>query len=191
MKLSEIEILQKFVARVSASRMTKYSHFSNFKLEAIPNDEKNNEFYGNKMTIIMLWGMIGSFVLKVHFDTNTAIALAKHSMDKESSEIDADMGCDFMKEFCNLQASFIKGFFEKHKLMFGMSLPFLADGQDEIVFRKIRDPRAKYSVWRLSDGEHNMVLSSEICLLEREPIKLIENYLRKEPADSPDEVQFF
>lgn len=187
----EVSILQSFVGKTSLERLKKYSHLNDFKLETIPSDEKLNKFYGDKMCIIMLWGMIGSFVLKIHFDTNTAIALTAEALQKGANEIDVDMACDYMKEFCNVQASYIKGFFEKQKLLFGMSLPFTADGHDEIVFRKIRDPRAQYSVWRLSDGQHNVVLTSEICLLEKQPIRDIEQILNKDISEESDDVHFF
>jgi hypothetical protein len=187
----EISILQSFVGKTSLERLIKYTHLDNFKVETIPSNEKPKEFYGDKMCIIMLWGMIGSFVLKIHFETNTAIALTAAALQKGADEISVDMACDYMKEYCNVQASFIKGFFEKQKLLFGMSLPFTADGHDEIVFKKIRDPRAQYSVWRLSDGQHSLVLTSEICLLEKQPIREIEQILNKDFSDESDDVHFF
>lgn len=191
MELSEIDLLQKFIANTSLDRLIKYTQLKHFKIEAISVTEKQDKYYGDQMSIIMLWGIIGSFVLKIHFETSIATTLAANALQKKVSDINTDMACDYMKEFCNLNASFIKGFFEKNNLLFGMSLPFLADGQDEIVFRKIRDPRAQYSVWKLSDAHHSLILTSEICLLEPKPIREIETALNKVLISESDEVQFF
>jgi CheY-specific phosphatase CheX len=191
MSITEIEILQNFIAKSSLHRMMKYSKNFNFKIESVNLNENKTDYFGDKISIIMLWGTIGSFVLKIHFDSNSAVTLASHAMKKLDQDTNSEMAYDFMKEFCNLQASYIKGFIENHKLMFGMSLPFLADGTDEVIFRKIRDPRAKYSAFRVSDGEISMVLTTEIFLLEREPIKAIQNFLINSSNEDSDDVQFF
>jgi hypothetical protein len=49
----------------------------------------------------------------------------------------------------------------------GMSLPFLAEGKDELIFRKIRDPRSMGYEWKIlmEDGD-SFKLTLEICILE-------------------------
>lgn len=190
MSTSEVEILQNYISVSSLGRMKKYTHNNAFRIDVDKNEERKDQYFGEHMSIIMLWGMIGSIVLKVHFDMKTAMKLAAEAFGRNQSEITVEFACDFMKEFCNLEASNIKGFFEKHKLMFGMSLPFLADGHDEIIFKKIRDPRANYSFWRLTSGTQQLILTSEICLLEKAPIRDIRAALTGGASEDSDEVQF-
>lgn len=192
---STVAFFERMLKEISKNRLNKYCNGANVKLD-LNLKEDNRDVYGEEMSIIMLWGHIGSVVLKTHYTMQGAKALAAIGMNKPASEIPSKVARDFLREYSNMQAGYIRGLFEKYSVLLGMSLPFSAKGEDEVIFKKIRDPRSQVSKWSLQFGTFALTGSSEVFLPDPATIESIRNQLEKEvledsiSTENDGDVQF-
>ena len=126
--------------------------------------------YDLEMSIIMLWGFLGSVTLKLYFNIDKAIKLTANSLNIPVSEVDPQIARSFIAEFSNNQGGYLKGFLEKSEILTSMSLPMLAHGSDEATFRKIRDPRTHADQCSILIDGMEFIFTSEICLLNPEGV---------------------
>lgn len=165
------EFLNTFFATISRQRLEKMLRGKKITLEEVK-VESSEKVYGKYLSMIMLWSSVGSINLKLHFDLEMAKLLASDGLETKKENITQDIALDFMKECCNGVGGFVRSLFEKDKMQMGMSLPFLAEGCDELIFRKIRDPRSTVSIWKLAlESGETFILSLEICLLDPKSIE--------------------
>ena len=115
----------------------------------------------------MLWSSVGAIFVKIHFDLEVAKKLAAGGLEKSPDEVSREMALDFLKECSNGIGGFVRSSFESNQMLMGLSLPFLAEGKDELIFRKIRDPRAMAYDWEITlEDKSSFNLSLEFCILE-------------------------
>ena len=165
-----VNLTQCLIRKTTFACLQRYIRRTN--LELVENIvQKDEEAYNSEMSIIMLWGEIGSITLKVHFSLDIASALSSKTSNVSIEKIESQLAKEFIKEFSNHQGGYLKGFFEKSNFVMGMSLPFLARGVDEIIFRKIRDPRASFDVFKINIDDLQLFLTSEICLIDSSAIE--------------------
>lgn len=177
--MSEIEVLKKLLRTSTFARLQRYLRKNDLLLEEnVP--ELAEGVYNEQISIIMLWGMLGAINLKTHFNLEIAKGLTALGQNTPVAEVSEKMAQEFMKEFSNNQAGFLKGTLENHKVMMGMSLPFIADGKDEVIFRKIRDPRAQVDVWKIKVDKFVITFTAEICLLDSKSIQAVHSQLEQE-----------
>jgi CheY-specific phosphatase CheX len=104
--------------------------------------------HGNWMAIILVSGKDLRITFKVHFNIKDVKKILEVSFAKPYSEIEDDLATDFVKEFCNLTAGYIKQIFEKYELKSGISLPIVTRGFDDI-FYKPTNPDEIADLWKL------------------------------------------
>lgn len=178
-----LQFLSYYIKEASRIQLEKY--LRDVKISLVEHKVEKQEYaFGDEMSIIMLWSGLGSMVFKVHFALPICLDWASHGLKRDKANISNSTARDFMKEYNNVMGGFIRGTFERYQILVGMSLPFLAPGDHEVVFNKIRDPRALCSSWKLSDGQHEVICSSEICLLEPDMVKQIRGDLEKYLVES-------
>jgi hypothetical protein len=195
-KINTTEFLSNFFATTARQRIGKM--IRGMKLVAEPLENlKEDEVLGENISIIMLWSSIGAIFLKIHFTLDVAKKLAAGGLEKSPEEVSREMALDFMKECSNGVGGFVRSLFESNEMLMGMSLPFLAEGKDELIFRKIRDPRSSAYNWAivLEDGSR-FNLTFEICLLDPKSLlskidKLEEAMIEGDKEDTSEgEVEF-
>ena len=167
------------------------------KIQVTEVEVKNeSQAFGEQMSIIMLWSSVGAIFLKIHFNFNVASMLASGGLEKPIEEVNRDIALDFMKECSNGVGGFVRSSFESNQLLMGMSLPFLAEGKDEVIFRKIRDSRAHCTAWHMQvEGAGEFYFTSEVCLLDPSNVSKIRPQLEEalakgEESDNSGEVEF-
>jgi len=178
-----ISFLHNFVRDCSMKQLEKYSRDLKISIKECTL-ETTLDSYADEISLILLWSGIGSITFKVHFSLPVCMKWASHGLKKDKNSISTSTAQDFMREFCNVMGGFLRGCFEKHNILIGMSLPFLAPGHDEAIFRKLRDPRSQSSLWKLSDGEVEVICSTDICLLEPDLVKAIRPELEKQLSEA-------
>ncbi len=175
--MDTIKFANSFFATMAKQRIEKMIRGKKISLD--PLELKNaGDVLGEHISIIMLWSPVGAMFLKIHFDLNAAKQMAAGGLERSLEDVSKEMAFDFMKECSNGVGGFVRSLFEKNQLLMGMSLPFLADGRDEVIFRKIRDPRSVASNWDLKlDGGGSFRYTAEVCLLEPKSIEKIRPQL--------------
>jgi CheY-specific phosphatase CheX len=167
--MAGMNLIKSLIRSSLNARMQRYINKNEITLiEGLTEPSEGN--YDTEMSIIMLWGVMGMITLKVHFNVEKAMILAALVQNVPVSEISPKVARSVMSELSNIHAGNIKGFLGKCSIGTSMSLPFLADGNDESIFRKIRDPRAQMDLCRVIIGGVELSFSSEICLLNQNAI---------------------
>ncbi len=198
MSQSTSEFLENYVIQTVKNALKKYGNDGSFEIHPFDVPPGSSESFAEHMSIILLWSEIGSMTLKTHFSLLTSQRLTARVLGRPVDQISERSAMDFMREFNNMVGGRLRGDFEKNQILIGMSLPFLTRGEDEVVFRNIRDPRSKCRVWKLKSPENELYFSTEVCLVDGKPIDAarsqLEAELQKKDQDAPDgagEVDFF
>lgn len=186
---------------VRSSLNARMQIYINRKELALVKDVKDpiEGYYDSEMSVIMLWGVLGSVTLKLYFSIDKAIKLTATSLNIPVSEVEPHMARAFMTEFSNNQGGYLKGFLEKRDILTSMSLPVLAHGPDEVTFRKIRDPRAHVDQGSIVIDDMEFIYTSEICLLDPDSViagsipiqQEIESNLLPQNLGDLGEISFF
>lgn len=173
-----VEFLHGYLKESSKYIFSRYCRGTNLFLTDIKKDSDN--ILSEEMSIILLWGTLGTIILKTHFNLDSANYFATGEL-KVLTDENKNMSRDFMKEFSNMQAGHIRGIFEENKIMLGMSLPFLVLGKDEKLFRKIRDADSEIYLWKLEDENKNTLSCAvEFCLNDYLMLKNISSALQND-----------
>jgi hypothetical protein len=191
------EFMSSSFAIISRQRIEKMIRGKKLMLEPLKIDSMAT-VYGQHIGFIILWSSFGTISLKIHFNLDVAKILTSGGMITAIENISRDLALDFMKECCNGIGGFLRSFFEENHMLMGISLPFLVDGSDELVFYKMRNPNAVLSNWqlRLESGEV-LVLSFEFFLQNTSDFELIRPILKKtmeqgeREINSDGDVDFF
>ncbi len=200
MASSTEEFLEEYIvqsARLGLKKYVKDDTFSITNLTDVEAFRPDGKSFSEHMSIILLWSSIGSMIFKVHFTLTTAKKLTAKVLETNLTHVSDKSAMDFMREFNNIIGGSLRGDFEKNQILVSMSLPFLTKGEDELVFRNIKDQRARCRIWRLSNGDSEVICSTEICLLEAKSIENVRESLQKlldaralESVDSSGEIEF-
>jgi len=173
---------QEYIKKATCMRLSQYCRKTPFTIKDC-DETSNSNALSEEMSIIMLWSSVGSIILKIHFNMKMATKLASITLGRDESEISSKVAREFCTEISNMQASYMRGVLEKHDIYFGMSLPFLVAGEDEVIFRKVRDPRASTSVWKLCSDDNELICTSEVMLFESNPFEKIRSMLEIDIVD--------
>lgn len=119
-----VDVLKKFNRDVSLERFR--SHSQNQSVELIDLDS-NSDTASNEWKCGILWGnsQINGLII-VDFTTLNVLAMSsdifKNTLDDKLFELTKD----FMKEYCNFYAGYIKGIFNNSQIDVNLSLPILS-----------------------------------------------------------------
>ncbi len=174
----DVKLLMALIAQASASRFGKYCKIDFQVKDDCP--ELTDAKYASEIGMIMIWGSLGAVTLKVHFDIDVAIRYTAQSLGHAVDQVTEKTAREFVREMGNLIAGYLRGFFGKNKVVLGMSLPFLAKGEDESIFRKIRDPRAHFNRWILKSPLGDLNCTAEVLFLEVETIAILNPIIKTE-----------
>jgi CheY-specific phosphatase CheX len=138
----------KFITREAAQKRMVSHSFSNDTSISETIEGYDRRVHGNWMAIILVSGKDVRITFKVHFNIKDIKKILEGSFAKPYSEIEDDLATDFVKEFCNLTAGYIKQIFEKYELKSGISLPIVTRGFDDIFYRPTNTDEVA-DLWKL------------------------------------------
>ncbi len=179
-KTSELDaayvFLKYYLKENSRQTFLRYSRATEITIVDLP-EEPADTALAEEMSLILLWGKLGTIILKTHFDpSDLSTHLAQNFANSSNNNL--KLSRDFIKEFSNMQAGYIRGLLEEHNILVGMSLPFSTCGTDEIKFRKIRDPGVDLTIWKLVDANQKSIrCSAEIILNDFTVVRDIQSRL--------------
>lgn len=153
----------------------------------VSNVESNyhRKVHGNWMSLILISGTSLRITLRVHFNLKDIRSILKQTLDIEDA---ADrQSLDFVKEFCNLTAGFIKQVLEDNNLEGGISLPIVTRGFDELFYTPI-DQQEISDLWTISIGGVTLYCTPSYNIYDKQAIAALE---LSEPEDDDDDIDFF
>lgn len=159
------ENLKKLVRKKVQQTLTRSARLGETKISEVKNAD--DFAYDHWMAFIMISGSSIRIMLKIHFNTSTAITMLTHKprRQKDNEKLQR-MAMDFMKEQCNLMAGTLKGSFNNAKIVTGLSIPLVTRGFDEAVFSDKVDRSKINDVWCLEWSEGTVTCSSVLEILD-------------------------
>lgn len=152
--------IKKILQEISSRQFSKHCRdlkFRALELENAPLDAHAVE----RVSSILLWGPSGKLNFKVYFSFETAAHLISRLGTTDENTIDDEASVDFMREYTNLNAGYMRGLFEKVGLRLGMTIPFVMGTSSEDVCKIAGLTDGKGLVWRLAADDIDVICSIE------------------------------
>ena len=158
--VTNVELVTNFVKATSRLRLLAHCRNLNISIDGwADEDNEASQPLQQWVSAIQLWNNLGRITLKVHFNTATAVAWAACGLNKSKEQIEDDVAIDFMREYSNLHAGFLRGLFESKGIDFAMTLPFVTE--DSHLQLRPATANFKAASWTLTDGHYEIRYSVE------------------------------
>lgn len=187
------DILKKFSRQVSLERFK--SHSNNNAVE-IMEYNKDCDKLDNQWSCGILWGnddVKGLIVLK--FTTLNVLAMGSTIFENTNDEMLFTYTKDFMKEYCNLYAGFIKGTFNNKGISVGISLPILSDNFSMDACLGYKSEEAELDQWKLNSNDSYFIVQSFVKIEDNfkkyDLNFLLESSKEAKESKSKSSIEFF
>jgi len=186
-EVATYDLIADLIYETTRNQLVSYTSFDFRPVELPP--QITDFIPRDKMSLMILWGEPGILTVKTHFDVATARFLVENHPYMPKGDVTDEKCEDFMREFSNHQCGTVRSLLQRHGINFSMSLPFLALGGDEAVFKKVRDPRAYVCAWRYTHGPHVIDCSLESYLCEPRLLEDLRSGIAKETDNQKNNVE--
>lgn len=183
-----IETIKKFNRAVSLERFQ--SHSTNMEVEIGDFDPEKSEA-NNIWSCGILWGnehIKGLIIVK--FTTLNILAMSSNIFKNTNDNMLFEYTKDFMKEYCNFYAGFIKGTFNNEKVDISLSLPIISNSlSPEACLGGAKD--SHLDQWILKSGGSEFEIHSYVKIedeLKNLDVSFLDTNKKKEKKSN---IEFF
>ncbi|MFT6633863.1 MAG: CheY-specific phosphatase CheX [Bacteriovoracaceae bacterium] len=184
-----IDSLKKFNRDVSLERFI--SHSSNKEVNLTESLESGKEIR-NKWLCAILWGNNDiKGVITVEFTTLNILAMCSHIFENTKDSMLFEITKDFMKEYCNFYAGYIKGVFNNEKIDISLSLPILSNNLSVSACLGGSDEGVIEDKWTLKSGENSFEVKSYVKIedsLKQYDMSFLD---QNKKEDNKSSIEFF
>ena len=182
---SSLAKLKELVRQVSITRFKQSSQNDEYNLLEVPKSSEKTVF-DHWMSLILISGKSLRITFKTHFNIKTCRKIASPIYGKKPDDIAVRQAQDFVKEYGNLAAGFLKKIFEEQDVDVGISLPLVIRGFDEVFFDKTQDEAKLEDCWRLDNGSTSLVCTSLLEVYQPEVIQELDFTIEEEEEEEID-----
>lgn len=161
--VTTINQLKTLIRQKSVLGLEAMSKKQGLQVESISQDDK---VLGHWLSAISVSGDKIHITFKVQFAIKTANTFSKHTFQHVKDGVSNSQNKDFMREFCNMVAGYVKNTLINNNLVVGVSLPLLCRGFDNFFFEPPSHSRSGKDCWKLFENENNVYCSSVIELAD-------------------------
>lgn len=182
------EKLKKFSREVSLDRFKLHSMNTQVELSELGAQEEPIE---NQWSCGVLWGndqIKGLIILK--FTTLNVLAMGTNVFVNTNDSMLFTYAKDFMKEYCNLYAGFIKGTFNNQNIPISISLPVLTDSFTIEACLGIEPKENLLDQWTLNSKDSHFVVQSFIKIEDNFKQTNLD-FLEITPEKTKSTIEFF
>jgi CheY-specific phosphatase CheX len=165
-----LEKIKDLVRNVSIDRFQRAAQNDNFGLLETTGKEK--DVYDHWMALILLSGKALRIILKVHFNIKSTKKMASPIYGISPDKLEVRQAKDFIKEFCNLSAGYLKKIFEDQSVDVGISLPLVIRGFDEVFFEKKKKNSILEDRFRIDSSGLGVICTNMVEIFNQD---LLEN----------------
>lgn len=177
--------LKELVRQVSITRFKQSSQNDNYNLLEVPKSSEKTVF-DHWMSLILISGKSLRITFKTHFNIKTCRKIASPIYGKKPEDIAVRQAQDFVKEFGNLSAGFLKKIFEEQDVDVGISLPLVIRGFDEVFFDKTEGNSKLEDCWKLDNGTTSLICTSLLEVYQPEIIEELDFNIEDEEEEEID-----
>jgi hypothetical protein len=155
-----IDSLKKFNRDVSLERFISHSANKEVNISELVESGTDSN---NRWICAILWGNSDiKGVITVEFTTLNILAMCSHVFENTKDSMLFEFTKDFMKEYCNFYAGYIKGVFNNEKIDISLSLPILSNNISVSACLGGSDENVIEDKWMLKSGESSFEVSSYV-----------------------------
>ena len=167
-----IDQLKILIRQKSILGLEAISKKQELQIDTLSIDDK---VLGHWMSVITVSGDKIHITFKVQFSIKTANEFSKHTFKHVKEAISNSQNKDFMREFCNMTAGYIKNTLINNGLVVGVSLPLLCRGFDNFFFEPSIHSISGKDCWKLSELNNSIYCSSVIDLADNLILHALED----------------
>lgn len=188
------EILKKFSRDVSLERFISHSNNNSVSIKEIEDQLPKQE---NIWSCGILWGNDDiRGLITLQFTTLNVLAMGSTVFENTNDELLFTYTKDFMKEYCNLYAGFIKGTFNNHSIPIGISLPILSNSFTTEACLGVDKKDGVFDQWTLNSNDSYFIVQSFIKIednLKKYDLNFITQYKEEEKKKDTKKgsIEFF
>lgn len=160
---TSIEQIKKLIRQKSILGLEAMCKKQGLQIKDISSDDK---VLGHWMSVITVSGYKIHITFKVQFSIKTANSFSKHTYKHVKETVSNSQNKDFMREFCNMVAGYIKNTLINNDLAVGVSLPLLCRGFDNFFFDPPVHVTSGKDCWKLFELDNNIYCSSVIDIAD-------------------------
>tara|TARA_Y100000590_G_C15570434_1_gene958355 strand:+ start:662 stop:1219 length:558 start_codon:yes stop_codon:yes gene_type:complete len=184
-----IELIKKFNRKVSLERFVSHSTNSDITIQDLDNDQGPTS---NLWSCGILWGnddIQGLLIVK--FTTLNILAMSSNIFENTKDSLLFEYTKDFMKEYCNFYAGFIKGTFNNQGIDIKLSLPIISNNLSAKACMGGNDKDSNLDKWILKSGNSNFEINSYVKINEEFKKYDLQFLDKDEKATKKDSIEFF
>lgn len=179
--------IQEIVRDASLSRMRRQALCDEIELLPLPN-LKSGQVLGRWMALILISGKTLRVTFKVHFRYRDAKSLASRKLAENSSLTDQD-AVDFIKEYCNLTAGYLKTALEECGIHLGISLSLCTRGYYEVFSNQ--SEVSELDAWILDSGSNQIACSTLVESYDFDVLNEVLDYNLGDKEEASGELELF
>jgi CheY-specific phosphatase CheX len=176
-----LEKIKDLVRNVSVDRFQRAAQNQNFGILDVTGKEK--EVYDHWMALILISGKALRIILKVHFNVKSSKKMASPIYGKSPEKLEVRQAKDFIKEFCNLSAGYLKKIFEDQAIDVGISLPLVIRGFDEVFFEKKEKPSIIEDKFRIENAGLGVICTNMVEVFNQDLLKNLDITIDEEEEE--------
>ncbi len=174
--VTTINQLMTLIRQKSILGLEAMSKKEGLEVESISQDDK---VLGHWLSAISVSGEQIHIIFKVQFAIKTVNSFSKYTFQHVKEGVSNSQNKDFMREFCNMVAGYIKNTLINNNLTVGVSLPLLCRGFDNFFFEPPTHSRSGKDCWKLFEKENNVYCSSVIELADDIKLNITDDFTVK------------
>jgi CheY-specific phosphatase CheX len=102
---------------------------------------------------------------------------------KSPEKLEVRQAKDFIKEFCNLSAGYLKKIFEDQAIDVGISLPLVIRGFDEVFFEKKEKPSIIEDKFRIENAGLGVICTNMVEVFNQDLLKNLDITIDEEEEE--------
>ena len=162
--------LKSLIRKKSILAMTAATKKDELQVIEVPTDDK---VMGHWMSVISVSGEQLHITFKVQFSIDMARMYAMQTFKNLTGEISDSHSKDFIREYCNMVAGYVKNTLIHNSISVGVSLPLLCRGFDDLFFDLPAREHSGIDHWKLAHGDNFICCASVIEVIGNLDLKNI------------------
>lgn len=154
-------------------------------------DSYKREVHGNWMGLILVSGKEVRVTFKTYFNLKDVKVILASMLDKAPEDISKDLAIDFIKEFSNLTAGYVKQILEEHETPVdtGISLPIVTKGFDDLFYKPINDKEIQ-DFWAIDVQGVRFYCSPCVNIFDETKLKDVTMPIPSDDDDDDGDIDF-
>lgn len=185
-----MENVLSLIRECALRRMKSHSSSSCVSIEEVEPDYRRT-VHGNWMGLILVSGADLRITFKVHFDIKNVRVIISQLLGSEPSTISSGLALDFIKEFCNLSAGFIKQVLEENSepVMTGISLPIVTKGFDDLFYKESSADEIS-EIWKIVVDGIVLYCTPHVNIFSTEKLAQVKMPKEEEASEDDGDIDF-